>query len=245
MKEQADHWDRLSVHPPDASVIDPGDRSGRKNRYIASVRDESILESLNGIRADSVVLDFGCGTGSLTRALVASGRHVLGVDISAGLLQRTPERALGDSALFVRYDGTRLPVADASVGVVTTYVVLNHVIDDDALVAILRELHRVLVPGGRLVAIEQVRTRRTIDKSAWQHRRTFGDFLSHFTAAGFESVSADIVRYGRLPSTYALRYGLLPESWTPSLRRFELRLGTWLGIVAWDYCDVRFVVQKR
>ena len=114
MKEQADHWDRLSVHPPDASVIDPGDRSGRKNRYIASVRDESILESLNGIRADSVVLDFGCGTGSLTRALVASGRHVLGVDISAGLLQRTPERALGDSALFVRYDGTRLPVADAS-----------------------------------------------------------------------------------------------------------------------------------
>lgn len=243
MNEQIDHWERLSTHPPDASVIDPRDRLGHKNRYITSLRNDAILSAFDGGSVEKV-LDFGCGTGGLSQALAASGRAVLGVDISPGLLRRTSEREHRDRCLFVRFDGVRLPVQDNALDAAATYVVLNHILDDAQLTAVLTEIHRVLRSGGKLVAIEQVRTRPTVDQVAWQHRRTIAGFQAIFEQAGFSVQDTTIVRYGRLPTIHAVRYGMFPHRWFRALNTFERWLGRAIGVLPWDYCDVCFELSK-
>lgn len=245
MNDQVTHWERLSIYPIDASVIDPGDQRGHKNRYITQLRDESILSGLDQFSATSPILDFGCGTGGLSSAVAASGRSVLGVDISSGLLKRTAERQIKAGALFIQYDGTRLPLKDDCASAAVTYVVLNHILDEGQLLDSLREIHRVLKPGGTLVAVEQACTRQKLDRSVWQCRRTIGEFTTLFAAAGFEPVDFAIIRYGRFPFIYAIRQGWIPDTAFARLHHLERWLGSWLGVVPWDYCDVKFTMKKN
>jgi len=87
------------------------------------------------------VLDLGCGTGGF---LVELGRlgPAFGVDFALCALELSGRRGLRRLA---RADGQCLPFADASFDLVTALDVLEH-LDDDR--AALREVHRVLRPGG-------------------------------------------------------------------------------------------------
>ena len=244
MSNQVDRWDQLSNHHPDASVIDPNDLRGFKNRYISLLRNASILEAVR-IGSDSgIVLDFGCGTGGLSKALVDSGHAVVGVDISMGLLRRVAERQIGGSNLFVRYDGFRLPLANESITSAVTWVVLNYLIEEAELRMALNEIHRVLRPGGRLVAIEQVRSRQTLDLTNWQCRRTLVEFTALFESAGFVVANPTIVRYGRFPTTFAVRLGWVAERFFPRLRAMERWVGRQIGLLPWDYSEARFILTK-
>ena len=95
------------------------------------------------------VLDLGCGTGELARALVAVGLHAVGCDISAEML-RHASRNSGRQAGWVLLDSCwrRLPFAPAAFDVVVAASVLEYV---DEPTAILRECARVLRPGGIVV----------------------------------------------------------------------------------------------
>lgn len=243
MAEQERYWDGLSGLALDASVIDPNDRSGHKNHYLAAMRDRSIIEALASIDRVGPILDLGCGTGSLTRALVADGRHVVAMDISQGLLGRSSERELGTAALFARFNGRDLPLRSGSVAAVTTYVVLNHVIGEGELPALLQEIRRVLAPGGIVVAIEQIRRRPRLDQAGWKLQRTYTQFVDAFTAAGLTVVGSDILRYGHFPTTYLVRWGWLPRTCAGALARLERSFARIRGIPLQDYCDVRFVLR--
>jgi SAM-dependent methyltransferase len=90
-------------------------------------------------------LDVGCGEGRVARALAGRGHTVLGVDAAPPLVRSavagdppTPA-AVGDAAA--------LPVRDAAEALVISFMVLQDVDDLDA---VLRDLARVLVVGGRL-----------------------------------------------------------------------------------------------
>ena len=244
MNDQVTHWDRLSIHPIDASVLDPNDRRGHKNRYITELRNQAIVRALQPTVSTSPVLDFGCGTGGVSSAIENSGRMVVGVDISAGLLRRTSERNCKDGVLFLQYDGTRLPIQNESIAAAVTYVVLNHILDDAQLLFAIAEIRRVLKPGGRFIAIEQVRSRQTLDEIVWQRRRTISEFESLFTAVGFVVSATQIIRYGHSPVIYAVQCGLLPHPLYNRLFQLERTLGRWLGVMPWDYSDVMFPLKK-
>lgn len=244
MTEQKDYWNQLSAHPLDASVIDPNDHAGHKNRYLAGIRNREILAALAQVDPARVVLDLGCGTGSLTAALVAVQRDVIGLDISSGLLQRTGERKLGDAALFARYDGARFPLRDNCVGAITTYVVLNHLLDTSDLTTVLSECHRVLVPGGLMICIEQIRQRTRVNYQEWKRQYSLDELCAALSAAGLRSVLRKIVRYGHFPTTPLIRFGLVPARAFDSLAGAEQAWGRYRGIPARDYCDMLFVLQK-
>jgi SAM-dependent methyltransferase len=88
-----------------------------------------------------LLLDLGCGTGLYFDALTASGRTVVGLDRSADQLRI----AHGRSRHVMQGDAARLPFAD---GVFPTIVTLWISTDVDDYSAVLRDVARVLVPGG-------------------------------------------------------------------------------------------------
>ncbi|WP_304047182.1 demethylmenaquinone methyltransferase [Jatrophihabitans endophyticus] len=104
---------------------------------------------LLGAEPGCVVLDLAAGTGVSTAELRRGGADAVACDFSLGML-RAGRRARPD-VTFVAGDATHLPFADASVDAATISFGLRNVVD---VPAALRELARVVRPGGRLVICE-------------------------------------------------------------------------------------------
>jgi SAM-dependent methyltransferase len=109
--------------------------------------------TLGRVQPGDVVLDLGCGAGTdllIAAQMVGPEGRAIGVDMTPSMLDRarasTEQMALGNVEL---HEGLieSLPLADASVDVVTSNGVIDLVPDKDA---VFDEIDRVLRPGGRL-----------------------------------------------------------------------------------------------
>jgi demethylmenaquinone methyltransferase/2-methoxy-6-polyprenyl-1,4-benzoquinol methylase len=101
------------------------------------------------VREGDRVLDAACGTGDLAIAdLKAGASRVTGLDFSEAMLERARRKAPLD---WVRGDMLALPFADATFDAATVGFGVRNVAD---LELALRELRRVLRPGGRLAILE-------------------------------------------------------------------------------------------
>jgi len=101
------------------------------------------------LRPGERVLDLAAGTGTSAAPLAATGAFVVAVDRSAGMVRLGRRRF--PNLTFVGADAERLPFADASFDAATISFGLRNV--QHPLIA-LRELCRVVRPGGRLVICE-------------------------------------------------------------------------------------------
>lgn len=106
------------------------------------------------VQDGNAVLDACCGTGDLAVADEHAGGHVTGLDFSERMLDRARPKSAAVS--WVRGDVLAVPFQDASFDVVTVGFGIRNVED---LEAVLRELARVLSPGGRLGCLEITRPR--------------------------------------------------------------------------------------
>lgn len=107
------------------------------------------------VRRGDSVLDAACGTGDLALAdLRAGAARVVGVDFSERMLELAARKS---SAIeWVKGDLCRLPFPDGTFQAVTIGFGLRNISDREAA---LRELRRVLAPGGRLGILEITRAR--------------------------------------------------------------------------------------
>jgi ubiquinone/menaquinone biosynthesis C-methylase UbiE len=106
-----------------------------------------------GIRAGHRVLDIGCGTGTL--AILVKRRHpeaeVVGLDPDPKALARARRKAEA-AGTGIRFDegfANKLPYPDASLDRVFSSLMFHH-LEREAKLAMLRELRRVIAPGGSL-----------------------------------------------------------------------------------------------
>ena len=116
------------------------------------------------LRPGDEVLDVACGTGDLALAFARAGAgRIVGMDFTSDMLsvaRRKRTRALTAVPGYVCGDALRLPVADACADVVSIAFGIRNVSDVSAA---LREFHRVLRPGGRVVVLEfSMPTRRPL-----------------------------------------------------------------------------------
>jgi len=130
--------------------------SGETPEYFARYKAQEVsrCSTLLPTDPDARVLDFGCGIGGtiphLAKAFPAASIH--GVDVSEESLAFASEKH-ADKASFANSDGSRLPYQDASFDLVFTSCVFHH-IEPNHWVESLREIHRVLKPGGEFFFFE-------------------------------------------------------------------------------------------
>ena len=136
----------------DRQVSDTWERGNPYERYVGRWSRRvapAFLEWLT-VPAGRRWLDVGCGTGALCAAIVdrCSPASVAGVEPSAGFLETAKVNLAGRAALHPG-SATEIPLADASVDVVVSALVLNFIPDPRAALA---EMARVTASGGMIAA---------------------------------------------------------------------------------------------
>lgn len=112
-----------------------------------------LVTELARLTPQDQALDVGCGPGNAVRLAGATAARVTGVDPSAEML-RIASAVTGKARdiSWLRGGAEDLPVPDASASVYWTVASVHHWPDVGAGLA---EAHRVLRPGGRLLAVER------------------------------------------------------------------------------------------
>ncbi len=243
MKDQKEHWAQTAKLGALQSVIDPNDTRGLKNFYIAQLRDGVLLGALPD--GDVSLLDFGCGSGNLSRSLATIDRRITGIDISPELLEIAVEQNDPTVCKFVLYDGGDIPLDDQSFDYVATYVVLNHIVDDEQLITTLQGVRKTLKNDGKALFIEQTRRTTTLTYGGIKNQRSVDSFVSIFERAGFAVEKIEHVRRARFLPVYLIRYGLVPRLMFPFIARLDKFFATLFSAPRFSYVDTLFVLKKK
>jgi SAM-dependent methyltransferase len=158
-----ENWNDLGRNDPLWAVLfDPTKKDGAwdEDEFYATgkAQIEELFNDLGSLGATvrmESALDFGCGVGRLTQALASYFNAVCGVDIAPSMIDRAREHnGFGDRCEYRLNVSSRLDGIDDSLfDFVHTDRVLQHI---EAALAkgYIRELYRVLNPGGVLVFVE-------------------------------------------------------------------------------------------
>jgi len=120
--------------------------SGSNYGYAPNFRRWMAAE-LRGLPRDAPLIEVGCGDGSFTTDLAKLSSNVTAIDISAGQIAENIQRF--PTIKFLQHDvAERFPFADGAFEAVWCSEVLEHLFDP---LYALREMHRILRPGGRLL----------------------------------------------------------------------------------------------
>ncbi len=115
---------------------------------------QKVLSALGPIEG-SLVLELFCGTGTLAIMAGREGAIPFGLDISRAMLLVAAEKAgrEGVNALFIRGDSKELPFSSGSFDRVIVSLGL-HEVEPGVVEEALKEIVRILKPGGRLVIFD-------------------------------------------------------------------------------------------
>ncbi|MDR2076028.1 MAG: metalloregulator ArsR/SmtB family transcription factor [Desulfovibrio sp.] len=169
----AEDWDKLS-----REVLGSFDLAGAVTGRMPSCR---------------VAADLGCGTGNVLAAMLDKAMTLIGVDGSPRMLELARRRFAnaGERVSLRIGDLTHLPLRDAEADFAAMNMVLHHV---SSPLEVLREIQRILAPGGRLVLTDFQR------HSDERMRADYGDrwlgfdagtLHAHLAKAGFRVASSE------------------------------------------------------
>ena len=123
------------------------------------------VASMAGVGPSSRVLDVATGTGAQALAFAESAREVVGIDISGPMLRIARRKNRRPSVTFLQADATKLPFEDGSFDVACISFAL-HEMPGSVRERAVREMMRVLRPGGTFVAVDYALPQNPVAASA-------------------------------------------------------------------------------
>jgi SAM-dependent methyltransferase len=164
-----------------------------------AIADLKQLAGTNAPDSCNRLMDVGCGQGRVFSLLqkTFSPKQIVGVDIDPQMLERAAQsaRECGCPVELKRGSVTRLDLPDASIDVIFCHQLIHHVANQEGA---LRELHRVLAPGGMLLLAESCEAFIETWPVRWFFRHPPGvqkpaeGYLGLARAAGFVFGDADV-----------------------------------------------------
>lgn len=112
--------------------------------------DETLGQLGASLGPEDDVIDIGCGVGRFTRALAARAGTVRALDVSPRMLELARQHnGHLENVEWIEGDGTTLaPIPDRSADACFSHVVFQHIPDPEITYGYVREMGRVLRPGG-------------------------------------------------------------------------------------------------
>ena len=129
------------------------------DQYPTGSHDAFVMRLLDTCPADGTVLDAPCGTGKYFELVRASGRRVVGIDQSAGMLGQAEARGI---ATRLEHIGLQELAFDAEFDAAMTIDAMENIPPEDWPV-VLANLHRAVRPGGHLYLTVEEKDDETID----------------------------------------------------------------------------------
>jgi ubiquinone/menaquinone biosynthesis C-methylase UbiE len=168
-------------------------------------KEQGLMQELLRLESGQTVLDVACGPGNTTRRMLAEvGERGLavGLDASASMLARAVADTSHPAAAYVRADAVALPFRDGVFDAVSCFAAL-YLIDDPF--GALREMHRVLAPGGRLALLTSCKRGPALLSGvvgalgATTGVRAFGreEMVSRLDGLGFESIEQHVAGFAQ------------------------------------------------
>lgn len=209
---------------------------GAEWRWVSERATRAREELGRGLR----VLEIGCGSGALLRALDDDGvlDFGVGVDISSGMLAQARKRDRHRPRLrYSAVDGPQLDVPDDHVDVVICFLSFRY-LDWDPVMA---EIRRVLAPGGRLWVVDMVEhpirlrelpvlARSTVEhvRTRWARRR----FAADLTALTTHPAWLEMLRHNPIRADHEYRWYFASRFPGTGLRQLTATLSQ--RVVAFD-----------
>ncbi|NEP18305.1 MAG: class I SAM-dependent methyltransferase [Leptolyngbya sp. SIO4C1] len=173
------------------------------------------LEGLE-IGPQTRVLDLCCGSGQATQVLAARSQRVTGLDASPKSIERARQNV--PQASYVQGWAEDMPLSDGQFDLVHTSAAL-HEMTPQQLAEILREVYRVLKPGGLFVMVDFHRPHNPLfwpglalflwlfeTETAWQLLKA--DLPQNLKAAGFRVQTSALHAGGSLQVIQAKKWSL-------------------------------------
>lgn len=183
-----------------------GGPEGELQTYLDRRSLRAVLATLGLAQPIGTALDVGCGYGRLTMVLAEFARQVVAIEREPALAQWV-RRLLPAVRLLEQDVAAPFPLEDDGCEFIMTFLVLQHLPDDDCRLA-LQEIQRVTAPGGTVLLVEK--TTPGTDSSNATDRRLF--ISRHRRVTEYAGLMAPFTLMGAWPRPVEPLYRYNPGS---------------------------------
>jgi ubiquinone/menaquinone biosynthesis C-methylase UbiE len=182
-----------------------------ENTYNGKVYKETGKKVAELIEENDEVLECACGTGAISKYIAAKCKNLIATDFAEGMLKQAAKKCNGlENISFENADITALRFPDASFDKVVAGNVIHLLPNPEAA---LRELERVVKPGGRIIIPTYINKTKKSSSLAVKFLTMLGaDFKRQFDLASYKKFFEDkgyknieyTVAEGRMPCAIAV-----------------------------------------
>jgi SAM-dependent methyltransferase len=145
------YWDSVVEQQPNApGYLDPFLGELKRQAHLTLIRRWGGVPD-KGLILKTDLFEEATGSDALFPDLATSEANFVGMDLSPAVARRAKQRSSTQQTTFISADARCLPFAEQSYALIISPSTLDHFVDPLDLGRSLRELARVLEPGGRLI----------------------------------------------------------------------------------------------
>ena len=185
--------------------------SGEVQEFEEVQEEPGVTEEDALISERNLVLDLGCGTGTITELLYEKGYDMIGVDSSEEMLQIALDKKLetGSDILYLCQDMRELDLYSTVGTVVSVCDSLNYLLMDEDVLQTFHLVNNYLFPGGIFIFDTTIAENREDCSFIWENFYSCEDHINEYDLTVFERQEDDL--YRRFTETHYQRGYTLEE----------------------------------